>query len=85
MPGDRRYGAYSVFRAMDSRNVDQRPTPRPRIHDFPVIWDGDRDTPIVPVIEEMPMVGLLPGVQFLGGTKGGAIILVARTFLEHWC
>ena len=81
MPGDRYYGAYSVFRAIDARDVDQRPTPLPRIHDFAIIWDDDHDTRIIPVIEEMLMAGLLPGVQFLGEHKGSlTIILAARTY-----
>lgn len=81
MPGDRYYGAYSVFRAIDARDVDQRPTPLPRIHDFAIIWDRDHDTRIIPVIEEMLMAGVLPGVQFLGEHKGFlTIILAARTY-----
>jgi hypothetical protein len=81
MPGDRYYGAYSVFRAIDARDVEQRPMPLPHIHDFAVIWDGDHDTRIIPVIEEMLMAGLLPGVQFLGEHKGVlTIILAARTY-----
>ncbi|MEB2122849.1 hypothetical protein VDS34_06050 [Xanthomonas campestris pv. campestris] len=79
MPG--RYGAYSVFRAIDSRDVEQQLTPLPRVHDFAVIWDDDQDIRIIPVIEEMLMAGLLPGVQFIGEHKGTlTIILAARTY-----
>lgn len=77
------YGHYSVFRAIDSRDVTQKPTPVPRIHDFAVIWDDDHDSRIIPVIEEMLMAGLLPGVQFIGEHKGTlTIILAARTYWE---
>jgi len=75
------YGHYSVFRAVDSRDVTQKPTPLPRVHDFAVIWDDDHDDRIIPVIEEMLMAGLLPGVQFIGEHKGTlTIILAARTY-----
>ncbi|MET4675877.1 MULTISPECIES: hypothetical protein [unclassified Luteibacter] len=74
-------GTYSVFRAIDARDVEQQPTPLPRLHDFAVIWDDDRDTRIIPVLEEMLMAGLLPGVQFIGEHKGTlTIILAARTY-----
>ncbi|KRE90823.1 hypothetical protein ASG87_01420 [Frateuria sp. Soil773] len=80
-PGDRFYGAFSVFRAIDSRDVEQRPTHLPHIHDFAVIWDDDHDTRIIAVIEEMLMAGLLPGVQFIGEHKGSlTVILAARTY-----
>lgn len=76
-----RFGAYSVFRAIDSRDVEQQPTLLPRVHDFAVIWDGDHDTRIIPVLEEMLMAGFLPGVQFIGEHKGTlTIILAARTY-----
>lgn len=75
------YGHYSIFRAIDSRDVTQKPTLLPRVHDFAVIWDDDHDRRIIPVIEEMLMAGLLPGVQFLGEHKGTlTIILAARTY-----
>lgn len=76
-----RFGAYSVFRAIDSRDVEQQPTSLPRVHDFAVIWDDDHDTRVIPVLEEMLMAGLLPGVQFIGEHKGTlTIILAARTY-----
>lgn len=77
----RYFGAYSIFRAIDSRDVEQRPAPLPHVHDFAVIWDDDHDTRIIPVLEEMLMAGLLPGVQFIGEHKGTlTIILAARTY-----
>jgi hypothetical protein len=82
-PKSRRFPHYSVFRAVDSRDVSQKPTDSPRIHDFAVIWDDDHDTRIIPVLEEMLMAGLLPGVQFIGEHKGTlTIILAARTYYE---
>lgn len=79
-PSGARWGGYSVFRAIDSRDVYQRPTPTPRLHDFAVIWDEDRDTRIIPLIEEMLMAGMLPGVQFIGERKGSiSVILAAPT------
>jgi len=73
--------AYSVFRAIDSRDVTRKPTDRPRVHDFVVIWDDDHDTRIIAVIEEMLMAGLLPGVQFISEHKGTlSIILASPTF-----
>lgn len=75
------YGPYSIFRAIDSRDVTQKSTPLPRVHDFAVIWDDDHDNRVIPVIEEMLMAGLLPGVQFIGEHKGTlTIILAARTY-----
>lgn len=75
------FGAYSVFRAIDSRNVEQQLTSLPHVHDFAVIWDDDHDTRIIPVIEEILMAGLLPGIQFIGEHKGTlTIILAARTY-----
>ncbi|RFF49769.1 hypothetical protein D0A35_12280 [Xanthomonas campestris] len=75
------YGGYSVFRAIDSRDVEQRLTPLPRVHDFSVIWDEDHDTRIIAVIEEMLMAGLLPGVQFIGERKGSLnVVLAAKAF-----
>lgn len=75
------FGAYSVFRAIDSRDVEQKPAALPHVHDFAVIWDDDHDTRIIPVLEEMLMAGLLPGVQFIGEHKGTlTIILAARTY-----
>lgn len=77
----RRFPCYSVFRAIDSRDVVQKPTQRPHVHDFAVIWDDDHDTRIIPVLEEMLMAGVLPGVQFIGEHKGRlSIILAARTY-----
>jgi hypothetical protein len=77
------YGHYSVFRAIDARDVTQKPTSLPRVHDFAVIWDDDHDSRIIPVIEEMLMAGLLPGVQFVGEHKGTlTVILAARTYWE---
>lgn len=81
MPRGCHYGAYSIFRAIDSRDVQQQLSPLPRVHDFAVIWDDDHDTRVIAVIEEMLMAGLLPGVQFLGEHKGClTIILAARTY-----
>jgi hypothetical protein len=75
--------AYSVFRAIDSRDVTRKPTERPRVHDFVVIWDDDHDTRIIAVIEEMLMAGILPGVQFISEHKGTlSIILAAPTYTE---
>jgi len=72
---------YSVFRAIDARDVEQKPAPLPCVHDFAVIWDDDHDTRIIPVLEEMLMAGILPGVQFIGEHKGElTIILAARTY-----
>ena len=74
------WGGYSVFRAIDSRDVCQHPTRTPRVHDFAVIWDEDHDTRIIPVVEEMLMAGMLPGVQFIGERKGYiSVILAAPT------
>lgn len=82
-PKTRRFPHYSVFRAVDSRDVCQKPTESPRIHDFAVIWDDDHDTRIIPVLEEILMAGLLPGIQFIGEHKGTlTIILAARTYSE---
>jgi len=82
-PKTRRFPHYSVFRAVDSRDVCQKPTESPRIHDFAVIWDDDHDTRIIPVLEEMLMAGLLPGVQFIGEHKGTlTIVLAACTYFE---
>jgi hypothetical protein len=72
---------YSVFRAIDSRDVEQKLTVLPHVHDFAVLWDDDNDTRIIPVLEEMLMSGLLPGVQFIGEHKGTlTVILAARTY-----
>ena len=80
-PITRRFPPYSVFRAIDSRNVLQEATPRPRVHDFAVIWDDDHDTRIIAVLEEMLMAGALPGVQFIGEHKGTlSVILAAATY-----
>ena len=77
----RSYPHYSVFRAIDSRDVTQNGVDLPRVHDFAVIWDEDHDSRIIPVIEEMLMAGLLPGVHFVGEQKGTlTIILAARTY-----
>lgn len=77
------YDHYSVFRAIDSRDVTQAPALRPRVHDFAVIWDDDHDTRVISVIEEMLMAGILPGVQFIGEHKGTlTVILAARTFWQ---
>lgn len=74
---------YSVFRAVDARDVEQKPTVLPHVHDFAVIWDDDHDTRIIHVLEEMLMVGMLPGVQFIGEHKGElTVILAARTYWE---
>lgn len=82
-PKTRRFPHYSIFRAVDSRDVSQKPTQSPRIHDFAVIWDEDHDTRIIPVLEEMLMAGLLPGIQFIGEHKGTlTIVLAARTYYE---
>lgn len=82
-PKTRRFPHYSVFRAIDSRDVSHRLTESPRVHDFAVIWDDDHDTRIIPVLEEMLMAGLLPGVQFIGEHKGTlTIILAAPTYFE---
>lgn len=82
-PKTRRLPHYSVFRAVDSRDVCHKPTDTPRIHDFAVIWDEDHDTRIIPVLEEMLMAGLLPGVQFIGEHKGHlSVILAAPTYYE---
>lgn len=79
-PSGAPWGGYSIFRAVDSRDVCQRPTKTPRLHDFAVIWDEDHDTRIIPVIEEMLMAGMLPGVQFIGERKGHiSVILAAPT------
>jgi hypothetical protein len=73
--------AYSVFRAIDSRDVTRKPTERPRVHDFVVIWDDDHDARIIAVIEEMLMAGILPGVQFISEHKGTlSIILASPTY-----
>jgi hypothetical protein len=69
--------AYSVFRAIDSRDVTRKPTDRPRVHDFIVIWDDDHDTRIIAVLEEMLMAGILPGVQFISEHKGTLSIILA--------
>ncbi|SDD56475.1 hypothetical protein SAMN05192589_107124 [Paracidovorax valerianellae] len=75
------YDHYSIFRAIDARDVKQQPTSLPRVHDFAVIWDSDHDIRIIPVLEEMLMAGLLPGVQFIGEHKGTlTIILAAPTY-----
>lgn len=69
--------AYSIFRAIDSRDVTRQPTDRPRVHDFCVIWDDDHDTRIIAVLEEMLMAGILPGVQFISEHKGTLSIILA--------
>lgn len=71
------WGGYSVFRAIDARDVRQRPTQTPQVHDFAVLWDEDHDTRIIAVIEEMLMAGMLPGVQFIGERKGYITVLLA--------
>lgn len=72
---------YSIFRALDCRDVQQAPTALPYVHDFAVIWDDDHDTRIIHVLEEMLMAGLLPGVQFIGEHKGElSVILAAPTY-----
>lgn len=72
---------YSVFRAVDCRDIERKPTALPYVHDFAVIWDDDHDTRIIRVLEEMLMAGILPGVQFIGEHKGElTIILAARTY-----
>jgi hypothetical protein len=72
---------YSVFRALDCRDVDQNSTALPYVHDFAVIWDDDHDTRIIHLLEEMLMAGILPGVQFIGEHKGELnVILAARTY-----
>lgn len=77
------YYHYSIFRAIDARDVTQKPTALPRVHDFAVIWDDDHDSRVIPVIEEMLMAGVLPGIQFIGEHKGTlTIILAARTYWE---
>jgi hypothetical protein len=82
-PKTRRFPHYSIFRAIDSRDVRQQPTARPRVHDFAVIWDDDHDTRIIPVLEEMLMAGVLPGIQFIGEHKGTlTIILAAATYYD---
>ncbi|MGH8078000.1 MAG: hypothetical protein ACREPE_11840 [Lysobacter sp.] len=42
-----------------------------------MIWDEDHDTRIIPVIEEMLMAGMLPGVQFIGERKGYITVILA--------
>lgn len=75
------YYPYSVFRAIDSRDVTQVPTLEPRVHDFAVLWDEDHDTRVISVLEEMLMAGVLPGVQFISEHKGElTIILAAPTY-----
>lgn len=76
-PRTRRFPHYSVLRAIDSRDVRQQQTQRPRVHDFAVIWDDDHDTRIIPVLEEMLMAGVLPGVQFIGEHKGLLTVILA--------
>ncbi|WP_152754278.1 hypothetical protein [Burkholderia cepacia] len=72
---------YSVFRAVSAHNVEQLPTALPHVHDFAVLWDDDHDTRIIHVLEEMLMIGMLPGVQFIGEHKGElTVILAARTY-----
>lgn len=72
---------YSVFRGIDSRDIEFKHTETPRVHDFAVIWDDDHDERIIPVLEEILMSGLLPGIQFIGEHKGDlTIILAARTY-----
>lgn len=82
-PVVRHFGHYSIFRAVDSRDVSQTPMSLPRVHDFAVIWDEDHDKRIILVIEELLMAGLLPGIQFLGEHKGElTVILAAKTYFE---
>jgi hypothetical protein len=74
---------YSIFRAVDSRDIEQKPSALPYVHDFAVIWDDDHDTRIIHVLEEMLMAGMLPGVQFIGEHKGElTVILAARTYWQ---
>lgn len=72
---------YSVFRGIDCRDINLKPTALPRVHDLAVIWDDDHDERIIPVLEELLMNGLLPGIQFIGEHKGHlTILLAARTY-----
>lgn len=51
------------------------------VHDFVVFWDEDHDTRIIPVLEEILMAGLIPGIQFIGEHKGElTIVLAAKTY-----
>ncbi len=82
-PGPNLHYHYSVFRAVDSRDVEQKPTEFPHVHDFVVLWDDDHDTRVIRVLEEMLMTGMLPGVQFIGEHKGDlTVILAARTYCQ---
>lgn len=72
---------YSIFRGIDCRDIELKPTALPRVHDFAVLWDDDHDQRIIPVLEEVLMSGLLPGIQFVGEHKGElTILLAARTY-----
>lgn len=74
---------YTIFRAFDSKDVTQKPTSTPHIHDFCVLWDEDHDERVIHVAESLFSAGLLPGVQFLRESKGTLhIILAAKTFFE---
>lgn len=74
---------YTIFRAFDSKDVTQNPSPTPQVHDFCVIWDEDHDTRVIKAAEALYARGLLPGVQFLREHKGYlTIILAAKTYLD---
>lgn len=72
---------YTIFRAFESKDVEQNPSKIPNVHDFCILWDEDHDTRVIRAAEVLFAAGLLPGVQFLREHKGYlSVILAAKTY-----
>ena len=71
---------YSVFRSVESKNVELQPLANSEIHDFAVIWDEDHDERVIEVVEKIYMAGLLSPIQFIGERKGFLSVVLAAKF-----
>ncbi|MBM3548872.1 MAG: hypothetical protein FJX54_18165 [Alphaproteobacteria bacterium] len=61
---------HSVFRSMQSRDINGSRLENRRIHDFAIIWDEDHDTRVISVVERLHLTGLLWPIVFIGERKG---------------
>jgi hypothetical protein len=71
---------YSVFRAVEWRDIYLRPLQQANIHDFAVIWDEDHDRRIIQVIERIYMAGLFSPIRFVGERKGTLSVILDAEF-----
>src|SRR5687767_11217749 len=70
---------YSILRALAFQDCFGKTVLPARYHDFAVIWDEDHDDRVIPIIEQVYRIGLLPRFVYFGERKGMLTALLTNS------